>query len=465
MRLPSGVTDQYCYFVGVDATDLKTRETGLSTFTVYRSRNGGAPAAMTTPTINETDGTNMPGVYELLLDEDTTIDAGDAEQEMVFHITHAGMAPVTRTITIFRPPVSAGETLTVTSGLASANTTQLAGQTVTAGAGVTFPSSVASPTNITAETGITLAALTHTGAVIPTVTTLTGHTAQTGDCFDRLGAPAGVSVSADVAAVKGETATILADTNDIQTRIPAALVGGKIDASMSAIDGQATSGNNATLKLKQLDITNSAGTAVIAKSTGGDGYGMDVAGNGAAHGLKVVGGALAFGALISGPSSGLVIEATTDGEGIMSLGTGTGRSGMYLSGGSGGFALNAVGGVDASTGGITSNITGNLSGSVGSVTAAVATTSNIKKNQALSAFEFLMTDSTNHAPSTGLTVSVTRSIDGGAFAAGTLSAVTEVSNGIYKVDFGAGDLNGNVIVLRATAAASDDTMERIITQP
>jgi len=116
------------------------------------------------------------------------------------------------------------------------------------------------------------------------------------------------------------------------------------------------------------------------------------------------------------------------------------------------------------TAGTIATVSGNVNGSVASVTAAVAITSNIKQNQALANFEFLMTDSTNHAPSTGLTVTVTRSIDGGAFAAGTLSAVTELSNGIYKVDFGAGDLNGKVITLRATAAASDDCFERIVTQ-
>lgn len=99
------------------------------------------------------------------------------------------------------------------------------------------------------------------------------------------------------------------------------------------------------------------------------------------------------------------------------------------------------------------------------VTAAVAITSNIKKNQALAKFEFLMTDSTLHSPSTGLTVTCTRSIDGAAYGAGTLANVAEVSNGIYSVDFGAGDLNGNVITLRATAAASDDAFERIVTQP
>lgn len=60
--------------------------------------------------------------------------------------------------------------------------------------------------------------LTLTGVTVPTVTnvgtvaTLTGHTAQTGDAFARLGAPAGASVSADIAAVKADSAAILVDT-------------------------------------------------------------------------------------------------------------------------------------------------------------------------------------------------------------------------------------------------------------
>lgn len=135
MRIPSGVTDQYIYFVAVDATDLKTRETGLSSFTVYRSRNGGAAAAYTTPTINETSSANMPGVYELLLDEDMTIDSGDVEQEVCLHITQASMAPVTRIFTLFRPTVTAGETLTVASGNGAANVTQFGGTNLTATGG------------------------------------------------------------------------------------------------------------------------------------------------------------------------------------------------------------------------------------------------------------------------------------------------------------------------------------------
>lgn len=119
MRIPSGVTTSYIYFVAVDATDLKTRKTGLTTFTVYRSRNGGAATAMTTPTISELSSANMPGVYELLLDEDMTIDAGDDTQEMVFHITATNMAPVTRTIELYRVKITKGETLNVSSGAVS----------------------------------------------------------------------------------------------------------------------------------------------------------------------------------------------------------------------------------------------------------------------------------------------------------------------------------------------------------
>lgn len=116
MRFVSGDTTKYVYFVAVDSSDLITRETGLSSFTVYRARNGAAPAAYTTPTIAEVDSTNMPGVYELLLDEDMTLDAGDQSQMVALHITASGMAPVTLQYELYRPSVTAGETLTVATG-------------------------------------------------------------------------------------------------------------------------------------------------------------------------------------------------------------------------------------------------------------------------------------------------------------------------------------------------------------
>ena len=89
----------------------------------------------------------------------------------------------------------------------------------------------------------------------------------------------------------------------------------------------------------------------------------------------------------------------------------------------------------------------------------------IRKNVALPNFLFVMTDSTTHNPAVGKTVTVTRKIDAGAHAAGTLSAVTEVANGQYSVDWGAGDLNGDVVTLRATAAGCDDLFVTIRTSP
>jgi hypothetical protein len=69
-----------------------------------------------------------------------------------------------------------------------------------------------------AETNGDLAAFTFigTGAVPATVQIYTSFP-QTGDSFARIGAPAGASVSADVAAVKAETASILTDTAEIGT--------------------------------------------------------------------------------------------------------------------------------------------------------------------------------------------------------------------------------------------------------
>jgi len=64
------------------------------------------------------------------------------------------------------------------------------------------------------------------------VNTLDGHTVQTGDAFARLGAPAGASVSADVAAVKTETGTIVTDTNELQTDLTD---GGRLDLLIDAI--------------------------------------------------------------------------------------------------------------------------------------------------------------------------------------------------------------------------------------
>lgn len=105
--------------------------------------------------------------------------------------------------------------------------------------------------------------------------------------------------------------------------------------------------------------------------------------------------------------------------------------------------------------------TGELSLTSGRVLAR----SGIQKNTALANFTFTMTDSTNHNPATGLTVTGTRSLDGAAFASGTIANMTEIGNGAYQCDLGAGDLNGDVVQLRFTASGADDLTITIVPNP
>ena len=62
---------------------------------------------MTTPTINEIDSTNMPGVYWLLLDEDMSIAAGNITEQMAFWVTHAGIPAIFLEVELFKSPIEA----------------------------------------------------------------------------------------------------------------------------------------------------------------------------------------------------------------------------------------------------------------------------------------------------------------------------------------------------------------------
>lgn len=223
-------------------------------------------------------------------------------------------------------------------GTVTANTTQLAGQTVTAAAGVTFPTSVASPTNIT-------------GGTITTVTNLTN--APTSGDF--------------TAAMK----------TSLNASTPASITG-----SVGSVTGNV--GGN---------VTGSVGSVV-----------------------------------------------------------------------------GAVGSVTGNVGGNVTGSVGSVVGSVGSVTGAVtvgainASASNIKKNTAIGGFQFVMTDATTHAPKTGLSITSTVSLNGGAFGSTTNSA-TEISNGWYTINLSAADLNGNTVALRFSATGADDRDITWVTQP
>lgn len=164
MRIPSGVTDQVINFLALDATDLVTRETGLTTFTVYRSRNGGTATAFTTPTVTELDATNAPGIYKLLLDEDMTITAGNDSEEFVLHITHSSMAPVSGSFELYRREVTAGATIDVTAGAVDSVTLVA---TTTTNSDMRGTDSAATAVNLTTVDTVVDAILTDTGTTIP----------------------------------------------------------------------------------------------------------------------------------------------------------------------------------------------------------------------------------------------------------------------------------------------------------
>jgi hypothetical protein len=83
-------------------------------------------------------------------------------------------------------------------------------------------------------------------------------------------------------------------------------------------------------------------------------------------------------------------------------------------------------------------------------------TSGFQKNTANSDITFLMVDDTDHVTAkTGLSLTGTRSIDGGSFGAIT-GTTAEISSGIYQFDASAADMNGDKIIFRFTGTAADD---------
>ena len=92
-----------------------------------------------------------------------------------------------------------------------------------------------------------------------------------------------------------------------------------------------------------------------------------------------------------------------------------------------------------------------------------ASTIRVKKNTALAGFSFPMVD-TNDTLLTGLTVTATRTLDGGALAS-TTNAVTEIGSGFYTVDLAAADLNANNVALKFSATGAKDTIFVLVTQP
>lgn len=181
-----------------------------------------APSANTNIRIKKVDDANMPGWYEVQIHNDW-VNTTNSCRTLGIQLRATSAAPVNIEIELTGPNNQDATAFGLS--LVPANVTQLGGV-------------AQSLTDLKdfADEGYDPATNKVQGVVLTdTVTTYTGNTPQTGDAFARLGAPAGASVSADVAAVKSQTAAIETDTQDIQSRLPAALVSGRIDASVGAM--------------------------------------------------------------------------------------------------------------------------------------------------------------------------------------------------------------------------------------
>ena len=93
-----------------------------------------------------------------------------------------------------------------------------------------------------------------------------------------LGSPAGASMSADVAAVQTTATAIEADTQDIQSRVPAALVSGRMSADAVAISGSTTAADLMQIAAELMTIgtvTGTPSTTSMTTSLAGSGYDND----------------------------------------------------------------------------------------------------------------------------------------------------------------------------------------------
>lgn len=226
---------------------------------------------------------------------------------------------------------------------------------------------------------------------------------------------AGANVAADIIAVQS-------DTDDIQTRLPAALVGGAMDADVSAIQNDAITA-----------------AAIAANAIGASELATDAIGD-----AQIATGAIAATAFAAGAVDAAAIA--TDAIGSAEL------------------ATSAVNEIRDS---ILSDATTFAGANINATISSRAQPSDLgypETNQAFDNIEFLMVDSTDHVtPETGLTPTGQRSIDGGAFGA-VAGSIAEIGVGIYQFDATAADMNGGTIMFRFSDAAADDTFVFIKTR-
>lgn len=249
----------YCW----DATTGLPKTGDAANLTAYVSLDFDAsPDALTDTSATEVDSTNAKGFYRF------DLTAGETNGDINLYTCKSSTSNIvcvcvpalvhTLPTTGVLAPATAGRTLVVdAAGLADANAVKVgpsgsgtpqtardigASVLLSSGTGtgqVKLSSGYIAPNwgdvgNPTTTVGLS-------GTTVGTLTTYTGNTPQTGDAYARLGAPAGASVSADVAAVK-------VDTGNLVTRITSTLFSGITSLAnwLGALAGKAADSSTQT---------------------------------------------------------------------------------------------------------------------------------------------------------------------------------------------------------------------------
>ncbi len=257
----------------------------------------------------------------------------------------------------------------------------------------------------------------------------------------------------------------------ILAKLPAALVGGRIDASVGAmaagvLTDSAIAANAITDAKVAADVTIASVTGAVG-SVAGD-VGGNVTGSIGSLATQAKADVNAEVLAVVDPRTDAIEADTQDLQNRMPAALVSGRMDASV-GAMAANVMTAAAAADDLTAELQSGLAtaAALAAVEGKVDTIKGKTDNlpgpIRKNVAIAKFVFAMKN-TDGSPGTGLTVTTQISQDGGAFA--TLAgAVTEMSGGYYWVAFLQAEANADVIAFKATAPGAQQRDLTIFTQP
>jgi len=197
----------------------RTGDSGSHTLRWIKDGTSAAPAG----SASEVDSTNAPGVYKITLSQgECTCDVGVLAGKS--STANVSIIPVTVTFEQLPtaapaangglPTVDANNRIAGVQGTKNTldDLTDLAQSEILSDATPFAGANVDAAISSRAAASTALSNVTWTVARAGYLDNINGHTAQTGDNYARVGAPAGASIAADIAAVKADTAAILVDT-------------------------------------------------------------------------------------------------------------------------------------------------------------------------------------------------------------------------------------------------------------